>query len=113
MDFESCLLVKRKVAIGGGTVAAISAMSFSEITPGPLGISETNPNADAPQRIASCASTTLLMQQILTRGFIRMKMAVCGIVGATKALRVSFQPASRQVETLVVLAIAEILSPVF
>jgi hypothetical protein len=38
------------------------------MTPGPLGISETKPMADAPQRIASQASSTLLMQQILTLG---------------------------------------------
>ena len=54
--------------MGGGTVAAISAICSSRITPGPLGIAETRPNADAPQAIASAASSTLLMQQILTRG---------------------------------------------
>jgi hypothetical protein len=31
-------LVSRKVAIGGGTVAAIRAMASSEMTPGPLGM---------------------------------------------------------------------------
>ena len=54
--------------MGGGTVRAISAMAFSEITPGPLGMAETNPNADAPQPMANAASAGELMQQILTRG---------------------------------------------
>jgi hypothetical protein len=44
-------------------------MSSSEITPGPLGISDTKPIADAPKRIAVCASSILLIQQIFTRGF--------------------------------------------
>ena len=39
----------------------------SGITPGPLGISETSPNAEAPYRTASSASSTLPMQQIFTR----------------------------------------------
>jgi hypothetical protein len=52
----------------GGTIAAISAMVSSAMTPGPLGMAETNPNAAAPWRIAICASAALLMQQILTRG---------------------------------------------
>jgi hypothetical protein len=32
------------------------------------GIAETSPSAAAPWRIAICASATLRMQQILTRG---------------------------------------------
>jgi hypothetical protein len=62
------LQVRRKVATAGGTMAAISDIRSSEMTPGPLGISETNPSADAPYRIASHASSTLDMQQILTLG---------------------------------------------
>ena len=49
---------------------AISAMSRSGITPGPLGISDTKPKAEAPHCIASPASLTLAMQQILTLGFL-------------------------------------------
>jgi hypothetical protein len=44
-------------------------MVSSVITPGPLGMAETRPIAFAPWRIASAASATLRMQQILTRGF--------------------------------------------
>ena len=54
--------------MGGGTAAAISAISASGITPGPLGISETRPRADAPAAMATRASSRLEMQQILTRG---------------------------------------------
>src|ERR1700684_2267968 len=64
----SCLDVSKKVAIGGGIDAAISAICSSEITPGPLGMAETKPTALAPQSIASRASSRLEMQQILTRG---------------------------------------------
>jgi hypothetical protein len=56
------------VAIGGGTVAAIRAMASSEMTPGPLGMAETSPTAEAPQAIACAASTGDLIQQIFTRG---------------------------------------------
>jgi hypothetical protein len=69
--FESRLQVRRNVATPGGTDAAISAIASSEITPGPLGIADTSPTAEAPYRMAMAASATLLMQQILTRGFTR------------------------------------------
>src|ERR1035441_551503 len=52
----------------GGTVAAMLAISSSLITPGPLGICDTRPRADAPISTARAASSTLAMQQILTRG---------------------------------------------
>src|SRR5687767_14007203 len=68
MEAASCLQVSRKVATGGGTRAAISAMSPSSITPGPLGISETSPTADAPHSTTRRISSTLAMQQTLTRG---------------------------------------------
>lgn len=61
-------LVSRKEPIEGGMMAAISAMVGSEMTPGPLGIFATKPNASAPYRRASLASATLLIQQILTLG---------------------------------------------
>jgi hypothetical protein len=66
MEGASCLLVSRNVETAGGTLEAMRLMVSSAITPGPLGISETNPTADAPQRIAIQASSTLLIQQILT-----------------------------------------------
>jgi hypothetical protein len=40
------------------------------MTPGPLGISDTNPTADAPHSTAMRASNALAMQQTLTRGRI-------------------------------------------
>jgi len=54
--------------MGGGTVAAISAICSSLITPGPLGMRETRPSAEAPHSMASAASSTPEMQQIFTRG---------------------------------------------
>jgi len=59
--------VRRNEAIVGGIVFTISEIFSSEITPGPLGIAETNPNADAPLLIASWDSSTELIQQIFTR----------------------------------------------
>ena len=38
------------------------------MTPGPLGIAETNPSAEAPHAIAIRASSRDVMQQILVRG---------------------------------------------
>src|SRR5579859_2417564 len=61
-------LVSRNEDTPGGTRSAISAITCSAITPGPLGIDETNPSADTPARTASAASSILLMQQIFTRG---------------------------------------------
>ena len=55
--------------MGGGTFAAICAISSSEMTPGPLGMWDTSPSAEAPYFIASSASPKLAMQQILTRGW--------------------------------------------
>ena len=68
MGDVSWRLVSRKVATDGGTAAATSAIVASSITPGPLGIAETRPRADAPARMAIHASSRLAMQQILTRG---------------------------------------------
>src|SRR6266852_3649804 len=68
MPATLCREVRRNVPIGGGTVAAISAMSSSSMTPGPLGMLETRPSADDPHLIARAASSTLPMQQIFTRG---------------------------------------------
>jgi len=62
--------VSKNVAIGGGTVMAMRAMVDSSTTPGPLGMDETRPSADAPCAMASRASSGDLMQQIFTRGRI-------------------------------------------
>src|ERR1043165_1092741 len=66
--FASCWHVNRNELTPGGIVAAISAISSSGIGPGPLGIADTRPTADAPCSIASRASATLAIQQIFTRG---------------------------------------------
>jgi hypothetical protein len=60
--------VSRKVATEGGTVSAISLMRDSEMGPGPLGIRDTRPIADAPISTARAASSSDAMQQILTLG---------------------------------------------
>ena len=54
--------------MGGGMCRAISAIAPSGMTPGPLGIAETSPSADAPQAMAARASSREAMQQIFTRG---------------------------------------------
>ena len=64
------------MATGGGTDAAISAINRLSMTPGPLGIEETSPRADAPAEIARLASTTLEMQQILINGSWGILMGV-------------------------------------
>ena len=69
MSVGFCLDVRRNDETDGGIVLAILAIRCSGIGPGPLGISETNPNADAPYSMASHASSILAMQQIFTRGF--------------------------------------------
>jgi hypothetical protein len=53
--------------MGGGTLAAIRAIIDSEISPGPLGMEETNPLAEASQDTARAASLVDLIQQILIR----------------------------------------------
>jgi len=59
--------VNRNVATAGGTLSAISRINDSGIGPGPLGIRDTSPIADAPWRTASAASAREEMQQIFTR----------------------------------------------
>src|SRR5947209_7105399 len=73
IEAASCLHVKRNVATPGGTRAAISAINSSAIGPGPLGIADTSPTADAPHSTAMRASSRLAMQQIFTRGRSGMK----------------------------------------
>ena len=73
--------VSRNELTPGGTVAAISAISVSGIGPGPLGIADTSPIADAPCSIAIHASATLAMQQIFTRGlFCRLHLLTDGVL---------------------------------
>ena len=65
--------VSKNVPIGGGVRAAISAIVSSQITPGPLGIDDTSPKADAPAAIAVSASSSEAMQQILVFGVAIME----------------------------------------
>lgn len=53
----------------GRTDRAIRSISSSAIGPGPDGILPTSPIAAAPNEIASAASRSLVIQQILTRTF--------------------------------------------
>jgi hypothetical protein len=69
MSDGSCFEVSRNEETAGGKSLTISAMRLSGIAPGPLGISETNPKAEAPYLIANHASSILVMQQIFTFGF--------------------------------------------
>src|SRR2546428_7024051 len=70
IDTTSWLHVSKNDPIAGGMAAAISAIRSSGMGPGPLGISETRPMAEATCSIAIHASSTLAMQQILTRGLV-------------------------------------------
>src|SRR5689334_138594 len=63
-----CWHVNRNELTPGGMVAAISAINSSGIGPGPLGMADTSPTAEAPCSIAIHASATLAMQQTLIRG---------------------------------------------
>src|SRR5439155_500495 len=92
MASGECSLVRRKVAIGGGTVSAIRAIASSEMTPGPLGIAETRPNAAAPQPIASTASAGELMQQILTLGRVCTECVEAAATVASKFSRAARLP---------------------
>ena len=69
MSVGFCLDVRRNDVTDGGVALAILAIRCSGIGPGPLGISETSPMADAPCLMASHASSMLAMQQIFTLGF--------------------------------------------
>src|SRR5450432_1094205 len=81
----SCSLVNRNDATDGGIVAAICAIASSAITPGPLGMLETRPRADAPYWTANRASSMLLMQQILMRGFFVTCTFFCLLSGRDKS----------------------------
>src|SRR5215208_5463087 len=79
MSAASCLHVSRNELTPGGTVAAISAIKLSGIGPGPLGIADTSPIAEAPASIAIHASSILAIQQIFTRGFVVGFILLCAI----------------------------------
>jgi hypothetical protein len=70
IEAASCKHVRRNELTPGGIVAAISTINASGIGPGPLGIADTSPTADAPASIAIHASSTLAIQQIFTRGLV-------------------------------------------
>lgn len=53
--------------MGGGTLDTIWAIKDSDMTPGPLGILETKPKAEAPYFMAVDASSWELIQHIFTR----------------------------------------------
>ena len=56
-------------------MAAMKGILASSMTPGPLGMCETKPIAEAPNEIAKAASSTFLMQQIFTLG---LRIALIG-----------------------------------
>lgn len=66
-----CSEVNKNVSTGAGTALAISAISASSITPGPLGMADTSPIAEAPALIAVRASAMLWTQQILINGLVK------------------------------------------
>ena len=82
-----CSLVRRNVAIDGGTEAAIALINSSAIGPGPDGILPTNPIADAPKEMACTASSWLEIQQIF-------------ILGLTQSILVIKKKASKLLKTL-------------
>lgn len=58
--------LSRNVSTESATAATISAINSSSIGPGPLGMRDTSPIADAPSSMAVLASSTLAIQQIFT-----------------------------------------------
>ena len=91
----------------GGTSAAISAAFSFEIGPGPLGIGETSPTADAPASIAIQTSSIDFMQHTFTRvwvgGFIAAEQSslprverICVFCGASPGARPAYRDATAQ-----------------
>jgi uncharacterized protein (TIGR00730 family) len=91
----------------GGTSAAISAAFSFEIGPGPLGIGETSPTAEAPASIAIHTSSMLFMQQTFTRvwvgGFMAAEQSslprvkhICVFCGASPGARPQYREATAQ-----------------
>src|ERR1035437_3107780 len=88
--------VRRKVEIGGGTLAAISAILGSLIEPTPDGMAATRPSASAPAAMARKASSTDPMQQTLIRSLTAMSDPVSadGIVTFRTSAWIEVKPAS-------------------
>ena len=100
--------VSRNASIPGGTSAAISAAFSFEIGPGPLGIGETSPTADAPASIAIQTSSIDFMQQTFTRvwagGFTTARQSslplvqrICVFCGASPGARPAYRDATAHV----------------
>jgi len=95
----------------GGTSAAISAAFSFEIGPGPLGIGETSPMAEAPASIAIQTSSIDFMQQTFTRVKLGGCMAaeqsslprverICVFCGASPGARLAYRDATAQLARL-------------
>ena len=77
------------------TVQAIRLIVSSEMTPGPLGMVETKPNADEPLEIASTASAVDLMQQTLTPERFWPSISTCPWVPSVEDSRSRYHGGSR------------------
>jgi len=97
----------------GGTCAAISAAVSFEIGPGPLGMGDTRPTADAPASIAIHTSSMLFMQHTFTRvwagGSIRDEQSslrrvqrICVFCGASPGARPAYREATTELARLLV-----------
>jgi uncharacterized protein (TIGR00730 family) len=97
----------------GGTSAAISAARSFEIGPGPLGMGDTSPTADAPASIAIHISSMDFMQQTFTRvwagGFIAGGQSslpsverICVFCGASPGARPAYTDATAELARLLV-----------
>jgi uncharacterized protein (TIGR00730 family) len=95
----------------GGTSAAISAAFSFEIGPGPLGIGDTRPMADAPASIAIQTSSIDFMQHTFTRvwvgGFTTAEQSslprverICVFCGASPGARPAYSDATAQLARL-------------
>ena len=103
--------MSRKASIPGGTSAAISAARSFEIGPGPLGIGETSPIADAPASTAIHTSSIDLMQQTFTRVWAGGRMGpldnslppvrrICVFCGASPGARPAYAQATTDLARL-------------
>src|SRR5215217_9023454 len=95
IEAASCEQVSRNELTPGGTVAAISAIKSSGMGPGPLGIADTSPIAEAPASIAIHASSMPAMQQIFTRGFVVGFILLCAISVHSVSLWSTFPKAKK------------------
>src|SRR3954465_9701203 len=97
----------------GGTCAAISAALSFEIGPGPLGIGDTRPTAEAPASIAIHTSSVLFMQHTFTRVWAGGSTAaeqssltaverICVFCGASPGARPEYREATSQLARVLV-----------